>query len=334
MDLNKGMNVLSLFDGISCGRVALERLGAHINSYYASEIDEYAIAVTNFNYPDTIQLGDVKNWKEWNLPKIDLLMGGSPCQGFSFAGQGLNFKDKRSKLFFEFVDILNHYKPEYFLLENVRMKKEYEDVITKLLNVEPIIINSALVSAQNRVRLYWTNIKGIEQPEDKSLILKDVLEKDTGVVGRCTGRRINKYGKRADYDYSIKTKQYFEPREDLKSGCLTTVQKDNVLCKLVGHADLKTHDIRRRVYSEYGKSPTLTSASGGYHAQKLAISDIEWRYLTPLEYERLQTLEDNYTNVPHPTRKGKQIPKTARYNILGKAWTVDVIKHILSYIGE
>ncbi|AOY77213.1 DNA (cytosine-5-)-methyltransferase [Clostridium formicaceticum] len=169
------MNILSLFDGISCGRVALERAGIKIDNYYASEIDKNAIKIAQKNYPDTMQLGDVVNVRGGNLPKIDILIGGSPCQGFSFAGKQLNFIDPRSRLFFEFVRLLDEVKPKYFLLENVRMKKEYQDIISKYLGVKPIEINSALVSAQNRKRLYWTNIPGIEQPEDKGILLRDII---------------------------------------------------------------------------------------------------------------------------------------------------------------
>lgn len=153
------MNVLSLFDGISCGRIALERAGIKINKYFASEIDENAIKVTKHNYPDTIQLGSVTNIKSKDLPKIDLLIGGSPCQGFSFAGKRLNFSDPRSKLFFEFVRLLKECNPKYFLLENVKMKKQCQNIISNHLGVNPAEINSALLSKQNRVRLYWSNIK-------------------------------------------------------------------------------------------------------------------------------------------------------------------------------
>ena len=177
------MRVLSLFDGMSCWRVALERANIKVDVYYASEIDKYAIKIALKNYPDTIELWDIQNLNKTNLPKdIDLLIGGSPCQGFSFAGKQLNFKDERSKLFFEYVRILKLTKPKYFLFENVRMKKEYQDVISKYLWVEPIMINSSLVSAQNRVRLYWTNIPNITQPEDKNIVLADILE--DGVTDR------------------------------------------------------------------------------------------------------------------------------------------------------
>ena len=176
------MNVLSLFDGISCGQIALERAGIKVDNYFASEIEPNAILVTKRNYPNTIQLGDITKWRDWNLPHIDLIIGGSPCQGFSFAGKQLNFDDPRSKLFFEFLDILNNFKPKFFLLENVRMKKEYQDIITDHLKVGPININSALVSGQSRNRYYWTNIPGVTQPQDKGIILKEIIE--SGYVDR------------------------------------------------------------------------------------------------------------------------------------------------------
>lgn len=175
------MVVVSLFDGMSCGNIALNRLGINVSAYYASEIDKYAIRVTQHNFPNTIQLGDVTKVKAKDLAKVpDLLIGGSPCQGFSFAGKQLNFNDSRSVLFFEYVRILKEIRElnpnVLFLLENVNMKKEYQDIISEHLGVEPIKINSALVSAQNRVRLYWTNIPIVSLPEDKGILLKDILE--------------------------------------------------------------------------------------------------------------------------------------------------------------
>ena len=171
------MNILSLFDGISCGRVALERAGVKVDNYFASEIDEYAIKMSRFNHDDVQQIGNVLNIDETALPQIDLIMGGSPCQGFSFAGKGLAFDDPRSRLFFEFVDLIDRCKPKYFLLENVRMKKEFLDIITEYLEVEPILINSSLVSAQSRQRYYWTNIPNVGPPEDTcSDMLQDILE--------------------------------------------------------------------------------------------------------------------------------------------------------------
>lgn len=175
-----GLNVLSLFDGMSCGQIALQRVGIKVENYFASEIDKYAIQVAKHNFPNTKHIGSVVDVKGNDLPKIDLLIGGSPCQGFSFAGKQLNFDDPRSKLFFEFVRLLKETKPKYFLLENVKMKKEYQDVITEHLGVEPILINSSLVSAQNRERLYWTNIPVKTLPNDKELFLKDIIEKGVG----------------------------------------------------------------------------------------------------------------------------------------------------------
>ncbi len=186
------MKVLSLFDGMSCTQIALKNLGIKVDTYYASEIDKYGIQIAKKNFPNTIHLGDVKDIKGKDLPEIDLIVAGSPCQGFSFAGKQLAFDDPRSALFFEFVRILKEVKPKYFLLENVRMKKEFQAVISEqvsniypectsggLFGIEPILINSALLSAQNRNRLYWTNIPGIEQPDDLGIVLRDVLEVDT-----------------------------------------------------------------------------------------------------------------------------------------------------------
>ena len=195
------MNVLSLFDGMSCGQIALDQLGIPVDNYFAAEIDKHAIKVAKANYPDTIHLGDVTNvlkgiglrntqspeniMLNMNPEKIDLLIGGSPCQGFSFAGQQLNFEDPRSKLFFEYVRIMKTInqarasvgkRPVLFILENVKMKKESQDIISEYLGVEPIEINSNLVSAQNRRRLYWTNIPVDGLPEDKGIVLADILE--------------------------------------------------------------------------------------------------------------------------------------------------------------
>ena len=170
------MNVLSLFDGMSCGMIALDRLGIKVDNYYASEIDKYAIQVSQANYPDIIQVGDITKLDLSTLPKIDLVMGGSPCQGFSFAGKQLAFDDPRSALFFEFHKAISYLQPKYFLLENVRMKKEYLDIISEYMGVEPIFINSSLVSAQSRQRYYWTNIPNVELPEERGIVLRDILE--------------------------------------------------------------------------------------------------------------------------------------------------------------
>lgn len=282
------MNVLSLFDGMSCGRVALERAGVAVTSYWASEIDKYAIQVSQANYPRIVHIGDITKLYTGDIidlgregmkvlqHQIDLVIGGSPCQGFSFAGKQLAFDDPRSALFFKFVEVLEYYKPKYFLLENVRMKKEHQQVITDMLGVEPIVINSSLVSAQNRVRYYWTNIPNVTQPENKHIYLKDILETDGGAVkcGRMVGRKINpETGKRDDYNKDIPTVQRYELRADDKTGTLTTVQKDNLIC--VGRAEgIKGHDSRKRVYNSEGKSPTLLTHTGGQSEVKVAIEDV------------------------------------------------------------
>ena len=186
-----GLKVLSLFDGMSCGQLALQKLGIEVDTYYASEIDKFAIQVTQANFPNTIQVGDVCKLKAEDYQDVDLILAGSPCQGFSFSGKQLAFDDPRSALFFEFIRLLKEIKPKYFLLENVRMKQEFQNVITEQVSacypdykdgdlfgsqIKPILINSALVSAQNRQRLYWTNIPNVEQPVDKNIVLKDILE--------------------------------------------------------------------------------------------------------------------------------------------------------------
>ena len=214
------MNILSLFDGMSCGQIALNRAGIKYNNYFASEVDKYAITVAQNNYPKTIQLGDITKWREWDLPKIDLVMGGSPCQGFSFAGNQFNFEDPRSKLFFEYVRILEEADPAHFLLENVKMKKEYQNIISDMLGVQPIEINSSLVSAQSRKRLYWTNIPEIAQPIDRGIDISDVVGQ------KCIGG-----AKRARYlnSHAGKTYQKIELRADDKCNAMTTVKKNSMV---------------------------------------------------------------------------------------------------------
>jgi site-specific DNA-cytosine methylase len=214
-----GINVLSLFDGMSCGHIALDKVGAEVDNYYASEIDDYAIKVTKDNYPNTIHLGDITTVDTSSLPKIDLLIGGSPCQGFSFAGKQLNFNDPRSKLFFEFVRIMKECSPRYFLLENVNMKQEYQNIISEHLGVRPIEINSNLVSAQQRRRLYWTNIPVDGPPEDLELKLQSVLE--GGVVDRdkayCIDANYYKGGNLKSYFEKRRRQLVFDDLEDLDS---------------------------------------------------------------------------------------------------------------------
>ena len=194
------MNVLSLFDGCACARVALNRAGIKVDNYYAAEIDRWAIRIAKKNYPGIISLGDVTQWHIWKLPKIDLLIGGSPCQGFSRAGYMGGFKDERSKLFFEYVDCLSIFKPKYFLLENVYMKQTWQDIISMYLGVEPVRINSSLFSAQLRDRLYWTNIPVDLNIQDKGIVLKNILE--SGIVDRDKAYAIDaNYAKGISVEY-------------------------------------------------------------------------------------------------------------------------------------
>ena|ERR1700676_761205 len=214
------MNVLSLFDGMSCGRLALEKAEIPVVNYFASEIDKYAIQVSKTNWTDIKHIGCVTEVKSDNLPKIDLLIGGSPCQGFSFAGKMLNFDDPRSKLFFEFIRLKNELMPKYFLLENVFMRQQWQDAISESLGVSPLNINSNLVSAQNRNRLYWTNIPGNLTPSDKGILLKDIVEDGLDYEGCAI---------RGRYDKNRKIKQMTERNFVKKSNALTTVSKDSLL---------------------------------------------------------------------------------------------------------
>jgi site-specific DNA-cytosine methylase len=233
------MNVLSLFDGLSCGQIALNKVGIKYDNYYASEIDVHAIKVTQHNYPNTIQLGDIHNIKGSDLPKIDLCFGGSPCQSFSSAGNRTGFNGK-SGLFWEFVRVLNEVQSKYFLLENVKMKKEWEDIITKEMGVEPIRINSNLVSAQNRERLYWTNIPNLTQPEDKNIKLSDVLtDENFRTIPKCF---YNKWGTKE----RINKNPNWVKNE--KSNCLTTknchtnqylFNEDKTLCRLLNPTEFE-----------------------------------------------------------------------------------------------
>jgi site-specific DNA-cytosine methylase len=287
------MNVLSLFDGMGCGQIALERVGIEVENYFASEIDKYAIKVTQANYPNTKHIGDVTKVKGEDLPKIDLLIGGSPCQGFSFAGKKLNFDDDRSKLFFEFVRILEDVKPKYFLLENVRMKQEWQDIVSKILGVKPININSSLVSPQNRNRLYWTNIPNIGQPNDMCLEVKDFLITDV----------------EEKYYMSEKATKLIQDSLNKRGHSLNTF---NVISSWQ-----KNYTISSKKCS----AVTAAMGMGGGHVPM--ITKLPYRKFTPLEIERMQTVPDNYTF---------GVSDTQRYKMLGNGWTVDVIAHIFKNI--
>lgn len=305
------MNVLSLFDGMSCGQIALQKLGIKVDNYFASEVDEYAKLITQRNFPNTRQIGDVKfvRYKDnerltWNDPegeflqfgysniKIDLLIGGSPCQNLSQTvinnlNHNSGLSGTKSRLFYEYLRILREVNPKYFLLENVGgMKDVDKDIISQAMGVEPIRINSNLFSAQDRDRLYWTNIPVNEPDFDMGILLKDIVLPADEVP--------EKYWYKEDFTYN---------------------GSDN---KIEATLHINGHDILKRVYNLNGKCGTLTRVSGGNH-QKKVFQDGKCRKLTPLEYERLQNVPDNYT---------QGISDTQRYCLMGNGWTVGVIEHI------
>ena len=391
----KVMNILSLFDGMSCGQQALERAGFKVDNYFASEIDKYAIQVTMANYPNTIQLGSVVNVDGYSLPKIDLLIGGSPCQSFSFAGkrkgmatkceteiltlehylelkeQGFEFEGQ-SYLFWEFMRLLNECKPKYFLLENVEMGEKWEKVLSKAIGVNGIHINSSLVSAQNRKRIYWTNIglesaglfgdleSIIQQPKDKGILLKDILEsavdekyflsekmvndlvaKDSygecKQIGMLSNETYNDFSRRV---YSTDAKA----RTIMGSGGNLNDKAGQYLIPTINSLDTNGVDVRQviqlnpstesggkqpyqqnRIYDINGISPALNT-DGRSHAVEINVFygyNNRIRRLTPLECERLQTVKDGYSN---------HVSDSQRYKMLGNGWTVDVIAHIFSYM--
>ncbi|MEO9497686.1 MAG: DNA (cytosine-5-)-methyltransferase [Vibrio splendidus] len=303
------MKVLSLFDGMSCGQIALNRIGIKPDVYYASELDKYAIKVTQANYPNTVKLGDVTKWREWDIDwaSIDLLIGGSPCQGFSFAGKQLAFDDPRSKLFFVYVDILNHIKsvnPNVkFMLENVKMKKEYLAVISEQLGVEPVFINSALVSAQNRQRYYWCNWE-VEQPEDRGIVLADILEADgTGFI-----KSHGEYKERSEKSQCIDANYH--------KGADNHGQRT-----LIGARFNRKDGLGSEIYKAFSLNASDWRGLNRNQTQTAVVTGADYRKLTPIECERLQTVPDNYTN---------HVSNTQRYKMLGNGWTVDVIAHIFS----
>ncbi|WP_222128627.1 DNA cytosine methyltransferase [Paenibacillus xylanexedens] len=294
---DENINVLSLFDGMSCGQIALNRANIKYDTYYASEINKNSIKITQKNYPHTIQLGNVIDLNEeilTGLKKPKLMIGGSPCQNLSRIvknkskhNQGLD--GEKSKLFWEYVRVKDIVNPDYFLLENVEsMSNEDKEIITETLEVEPIMIDSGLVSAQERKRYYWTNIPGVELPSDKGLVLRDIMENDVD-------------------------KKYYYSNDFIFHGLDQRV---------AATLDLFNYDMLKRVYSPHFKSPTLTAVSGG-HQQKKVFDNGLCRKLTPLEYERLQTVPEGYT---------KGVTDGHRYTMLGNGWTVDIIAHIVSYL--
>jgi DNA (cytosine-5)-methyltransferase 3A len=358
------MNVLSLFDGMSCGQQALERAGIKVDKYFAAEIDKYAIQVTMANFPNTIQLGSVVNVDGYSLPKIDILIGGSPCQSFSFAGKrkGMATKDEQeiltlehylqlksegfefegqSYLFWEYMRLLNETKPTYFLLENVMMGEKWEKVLSKAIGVKPIMINSALLSAQNRQRLYWTNIglkpsglfgdleTTIQQPKDKGILLKDVLESDVNqkyFINVENNDRLKQtlFGNRLDRLCLIDS--YNQTLHYDKSITLSTRVSASNNTHI--HNPIVHNMMPRSSKSGKGGSGHLSRSDGRTYCLDTGTTNAielegKIRKLTPIECERLQTVADNYTN---------HVSDSQRYKMLGNGWTVDVIVHILNYI--
>ena len=286
------MIVLSLFDGISVGHLALQDAGIKVDKYYASEISPYAMKITNYRFNDTVQLGDINLWKEWNInwEEIDLVLAGSPCQDLTFAGKKEGLSGARSSLFYVFVDILEHIRSlnpnVLFLLENVKMKKENLDIITGLVGVEPVRINSNLLSAQNRDRYYWTNINGgkIPQPHDAGIVLQDILRScDDGTYPLST-THMNAF-----------LKSYPNWKLSQRSG--------------------KSKPILATYYKQPPHCPYIEDS----------LSESGVRRLSPVECERCQTLPDDYTNV-------SGISDTRRYEAIGNGWTMKIISHILSFI--
>lgn len=342
----KPVNVFSGFDGLSAGKLAFSRAGIAVGNYYRSEIDTFANKVAISHFPDDIQLGDITRWRDWDIDwsSIDYVIGGSPCQGFSFAGQQLAFDDPRSRLFFVWHEILYHVwtlNPNVkYLLENVKMKKEHLDIISHYMGVSPILINSALLSAQNRNRYYWCNWT-VDQPQDAGILIYDILEDLTSTdsllsseaVARfvpCERTPLGQIGSTA-HEGTIGSRDRVYAA-DGKAPTLTATsykQPPQYAVRATVQANAE-HTIN-------GKSPTLTAAmgTGGGNVPLYASADIvvkhKGRYLnatdrllfkkfTPLECERLQTFPDNYTAM---------LSNTQRYKSLGNSWTVDVIAHIL-----
>lgn len=363
------MKILSLFDGMACWYEALQRAWIKIEQYYASEIDKYAIQIATKNHPDIIEIWDVTkikyNW--WWIDyergntytwQIDLLIWWSPCQWFSVAWKMLNFNDPRSKLFFEYVRILKEVKPRYFLLENVKMKKEWQDIISRELWVEPIEINSSLVSAQNRRRLYRTNIPSVSQPTDKGILLKDILEENVDEKYylsdkwlKMLNRNFWSKGKALNFEPSMIEKITYPSRInqiewwlDIKTPTLTASMWTwwwNVPCLLeIRGGELRVKQATKQWYIVANDGDGISLAYPNSTTRRWRVIHwksntltTEWeshvytnsiiRKLTPIECERLQTLEDNYT---------AGVSDSQRYKMLWNWWTVDVIAHIFRFI--
>lgn len=300
-------NVLSLFDGGSMGQQALVDADIKYGTYYASEVDAAAIKTAKKNFPNTVHLGDVNGVGTWELPTIDLLIGGSPCNDLSGQkrkeqhsteeGAECGIYGTQSRLFFKYVDALRKFKPRYFLLENVRMNKESEAIITEALGVEPVLIDSNLFSAQDRPRLYWTNISLHELPKTCGIVTKDVLEPVQDVAER----------------------HWLNDVYDEFNGSKKVI---GTLHKYYPKGTRKYYEATSRVYNPEYKMACLTAVAGGGHHKKVH-QDGRPRRLTPVEYERMQGLPDGYT---------EGVAEGQRYKICGNGWTVPVITHIFKGI--
>lgn len=298
---NVNVNVLSLFDGVSCARIALDNLGLNIVKYYASEIDKHAINVSKNNYHDIIHLGDIKDIKAKELPKIDLLIGGSPCQDLSNAQKGLGLKGSKSSLFYEYIRLLEEVQPKYFLLENV--KNKWGNVMSDFVGVDYIEINSAILSAQSRPRYYWTNIDYKKFPQKLSKIcLKDIVEKEVDEK-----YYLNKFGLDTFLNEVNPNKNTSKDGINKVFEIPKEIHKDN--------------ERQRRVYSLKSKSPTILARAD---TTKIFLKN-RIRKLTPIECERLQCIPDNYTSLASNTQ---------RYKMIGNAFTVSVIEHFLKGLNK
>ena len=309
------MNFLSLFDGISCGKVAAEKAGIKIDKYFASEIDPGAIEISKSNHPDIIHLGNINDWEQWELPKIDLIIGGSPCQGFSRNGKGLNFSDPRSSLFFKYVEVLQYIKkhnPEVkFLLENVAMKKEWLNVIDNFLEIEHKEINSRLLSAQNRPRMYWSNIP-FSIPGDSKVLLKDILENvDTTNFIMYEGILFDPGITEAERSLVSNVNGEIRIKQATKAGYATAENGDGI------NLSFPTSKTRRGRVIKH-KSPTLDC-----QCNVCVLIDGVIRHFTRTELERLQTLPDGYTTAASENAAKKAI---------GNGWNIETISHILKHI--
>ena len=356
------MNVLSVFGGIEAGRLALIRAGIEVNNYYSSEVDKFANQVTKHHFPEINQMGDVTKWREWGIDwsSIDLFIGGSPCQGFSFAGKQAGTKAvvngeevivetleqylelcerkkagesieflSQSYLFWEYVAILKHiqsYNPKVkFLLENVKMKKELLQMIDDALGVTSVVINSALLSAQNRVRHYWANWE-ITQPEDKGILLRDILEGDA--IGADIVINQGRSARRSNIDKShcLMARDYKGfGNQDITGVKIANHRpceriKDGSAGHIANATDIKGMDCIKRVYGQDGKAPTLTTMGGGHREPKVSCGEVTYRKLTPTECARLQTFPDGFCE--------SIVSNSQSYKAYGNSWTVDVIAHI------